>query len=259
MIRLKVASNNKTYLNVGCGNNFWLDWNNLDIIRNKNIFFWDVKKDLPYPDNSIDYAYSSHVLEHMNKESGEKLITEIFRVLKPKGIIRLAVPDLEKICGEYLLNLEGCRKNPTKDNVEKYEWMLIELLDQMTRAKSGGYMREALNSKDNIREYMISRIGDAALKKQDNNHRVKIFSQKIKKIINILKAKNPNLIGERHCWMYDNFSLKILLKNTGFQSAQIKQYDESDIADWHKYNLDKSKIFSNKPRKPDSLFMEATK
>lgn len=259
MIRLKIASNNKTYLNIGCGNNFWPDWNNLDIIRNENIFFWDIKKGLPYQDNSIDYAYSSHVLEHMDKKGGENLITEIFRVLKPDGIIRLAVPDLEKICREYLINLEECRKNPTKEKVEKYEWILIELLDQMTRTKSGGYMREALNSKDSIREYIISRIGDTAVKKNADNHGNKILLQKIKKIIGILKNKNTDMVGERHCWMYDSFSLKTLVEKEGFHSVKTRRFDESDIMDWHKYNLDKSKIFSDKPRKPDSLFMEASK
>lgn len=50
---------------------------------------------LPFSDNSIDYIYSSHLLEHLFKDDATKLMKEAYRVLKKGGVIRIAVPDLE--------------------------------------------------------------------------------------------------------------------------------------------------------------------
>jgi predicted SAM-dependent methyltransferase len=45
--------------------------------------------------SSADFIYSSHFLEHLDRKSGRKLLEECLRVLKPGGIIRIGVPDLE--------------------------------------------------------------------------------------------------------------------------------------------------------------------
>ena len=51
---------------------------------------------LPFPDNSIDMVYSSHVLEHIPEQ--EKAVQEIYRVLKHGGIHFCVVPtSFEKI------------------------------------------------------------------------------------------------------------------------------------------------------------------
>ncbi|ETR69785.1 MAG: hypothetical protein OMM_09304 [Candidatus Magnetoglobus multicellularis str. Araruama] len=61
---------------------------------------------IPYADYSVDVVYHSHVLEHMPRQFAPVFIQECFRVLKIGGIIRVAVPDLERIVREYLKNLE---------------------------------------------------------------------------------------------------------------------------------------------------------
>lgn len=53
-------------------------------------------QELPFDDNSFDFVYSSHVLEHI--EDRKLAISEIFRVLKPGGIFFCAVPtSFEKV------------------------------------------------------------------------------------------------------------------------------------------------------------------
>lgn len=42
------------------------------------------------PDNSVDYMYSRHVMEHIGNI--ELLLSEIFRVLKPNGVYEFIVP-----------------------------------------------------------------------------------------------------------------------------------------------------------------------
>jgi SAM-dependent methyltransferase len=50
---------------------------------------------IPLPDESVDFSYSSHLLEHLYKEHGAHLVQECFRTLRKGGRIRIVVPDLE--------------------------------------------------------------------------------------------------------------------------------------------------------------------
>jgi hypothetical protein len=50
---------------------------------------------LPYADESVDEVYASHVLEHIARADTISTLREWIRVLKPGGIIRVAVPDME--------------------------------------------------------------------------------------------------------------------------------------------------------------------
>jgi predicted SAM-dependent methyltransferase len=68
----------------------------------KKLRVHDIRKSLPYDNNSLLYVYSSHCFEHLYLDQAVKFLRECFRVLKPGGILRLAVPDLESYCREYL-------------------------------------------------------------------------------------------------------------------------------------------------------------
>lgn len=50
---------------------------------------------LPYNDNSFDVVFSKSVLEHFYYP--EKLVMEIYRVVKPKGLVITMVPDWESV------------------------------------------------------------------------------------------------------------------------------------------------------------------
>jgi predicted SAM-dependent methyltransferase len=55
-----------------------------------------------FDDNSVDLIYSCHVLEHFQRQQIENVLREWHRVLKVGGILRLAVPDFEKLVEVYL-------------------------------------------------------------------------------------------------------------------------------------------------------------
>ena len=74
--------------------------------------YCDITKNLHYPDIHFDACYSSHVLEHLTKEESQQLLTECHRILKPQGVIRVVVPDLEAIVREYLRILEEISMKP---------------------------------------------------------------------------------------------------------------------------------------------------
>ena len=47
----------------------------------------DVSKPMPYSDNTFDYVYARLVLHYLNKQQLNDALNEIYRVLKPNGIL----------------------------------------------------------------------------------------------------------------------------------------------------------------------------
>ena len=77
----------------------------------KNITVFDVRRCLPYQDNSVKFIYSSHCLEHLSKAEAKKLLGECYRVLVPGGVIRIIVPDLHTSVQKYIEAFRKWDKN----------------------------------------------------------------------------------------------------------------------------------------------------
>ena len=71
------------------------DWL-LDIPWPSDIVVHNVKKALPFPENSLRAVYASHLLEHLYLDEGKRLLRECYRILSPGGILRIVVPDAAK-------------------------------------------------------------------------------------------------------------------------------------------------------------------
>lgn len=84
-------------LNLGCGPRNLPGYEGIDI----RIDGTDVRK-LPHDSNSVDEVYSSHLLEHFPYEERDSVLAEWVRVLKPDGVLRIAVPDMKKLAREFL-------------------------------------------------------------------------------------------------------------------------------------------------------------
>jgi predicted SAM-dependent methyltransferase len=56
---------------------------------------------LPFDENSAELVYFSHGLEHIRRPDVMDALGEWRRVLKPGGILRLAMPDFEALSGVY--------------------------------------------------------------------------------------------------------------------------------------------------------------
>ncbi|MFM2283227.1 MAG: hypothetical protein RL222_731 [Bacteroidota bacterium] len=264
------------YLNLGCGNNFSKEkeWTNLDFVSTgESVISHNLLNGIPFENETFDVVYHSHVLEHFSKNDGEKFIQECFRVLKPNGIIRIAVPDLESIVKIYFQLLERGLKNPEdKDIYEKYNWILLEMFDQMVRNTPGGMIGAYLgqNSLSNM-DFIYERWGDEARGFRSNQlaNRNKVTAKpgirsKFRKILlrvlsineNALDIGNFRLNGEIHQWMYDKYSLSKLLQRHGGSDTIVRDAFTSYINNWEKYNLDGKDGIC---RKPDSLFIESIK
>ena len=126
----------KVLLNLGCGNSYHSDWVNLDLLpQSPEVTQADISKGIPYPNASVDVVYHSHLLEHLNRPDSKQLIADCFRVLKPGGTLRVAVPDLEQIAKQYLLTLETAWKTPSQECLANHNWMQLELLDGRNTSK----------------------------------------------------------------------------------------------------------------------------
>lgn len=269
-------------LNVGCGSHYFSDWVNLDAYQSQSVYCCDLRERIPCDDNSFDVVYSSHVIEHFSHEKVDSFVAELFRVLKPAGVLRLLTPDLERLVQEYLKNLIAWNQDDTVLNRQRYEWIILELFDQMVRRESGGEMIKKLLSRDICEEYVSSRIGDefkriTSFQKIPSVgrkpyakdpisllcYRIVSLSRRVVKRMSRFVEKNPvndfqSVSGEIHRWYYDRVSLKHLLQSAGFVDFAVVEYKTSRIVGWERMNLDCS-AFGNGPRKPDSIIVEVTK
>lgn len=153
----------KPYLNLGCGKRFHPSWTNIDFTcTGEGVIAHDLTQGIPFPDGSFEVVYHSHVLEHFSKSGAVDFMRECYRVLQPGGIIRVAVPDLERIASEYLKNLRQAINGDTEAAC-KYDWILLEMYDQTVRNTSGGDMAAYLYQEEIPCEaYVYERIGEEA-------------------------------------------------------------------------------------------------
>lgn len=91
-------------VHLGSGSNVLSDWENLDMIQHPGVRYHDLRQRLPYSDNSIDFFFSEHFFEHLSKNEGLRLLGEIHRCLKPGGVSRITVPDLDILVDCYIKN-----------------------------------------------------------------------------------------------------------------------------------------------------------
>jgi predicted SAM-dependent methyltransferase len=257
-------------LNLGCGKFIHEDWINIDFISTrKEIVAHNLLLGIPSPDNEFDMVYHSHVLEHFPKDKAGEFLAECFRVLKPNGIIRVAVPDLEGIVKEYLKWLEGALQG--NDRAESnYDWIMLELYDQTVRNYSGGEMVKYLTSPTIVNDgYVRERIG-ADIQEVYQHRKIpaqflkKFLASKTKLLFRKFLGKHFDfyvigkyrMSGEIHQWMYDRFSLSRLLRQAGFQKIEIKTACESNFIKFAQYGLD---TYRGMPRGSSSIFIEAFK
>jgi predicted SAM-dependent methyltransferase len=80
----------------------------------KNIVVHDVTKGLPFPDESIDVIYSSHLIEHLEPHDAFAFVCTCYRKLRSGGILRVVTPDLESLASTYLASR---RQSPGAANV----------------------------------------------------------------------------------------------------------------------------------------------
>jgi len=271
------------FLNLGCGNRYNTDWVNIDFkSSSKLVIEHNLLNGIPFPGEEFDVVYHSHVLEHFSKTQAVTFLKECHRVLKSGGIIRIAVPDLEKIARSYLENLDRALQGDFEAS-KNYEWIMLELYDQAVRNFSGGNMAKYLykpeineafvyerlgNEAKDIREAFFNKqgtsdteIGVIPVSKARKFFKMEFYRNKLKQFLfpeelKFIELGKFRLGGEVHQWMYDRYSLTKLLTELDFIEIDVKPAFDSNIPEWNKFELESKNglVF-----KPDSLFIEGIK
>ena len=270
-------------LNIGCGTRHHPAWTNLDCVpAGPGVIVHDLRKGICFPEEHFDVVYHSHVLEHLRPAEATALLRECHRVLRPGGILRVVVPDLEAIVRLYLEALDRADRGEA-EWAERYDWAMLELYDQAVRETAGGEIRQWL-LRPTVRagEFVCSRMGaegadiraarapvpPVALPRPSRLQRrlrllfhPRMWREALRWRLlgrdeyELLRLGRFRRSGEVHHWMYDRYALRRLLGSGGFVDVRQTTAQASRIPDWAAYALDSEP--GGAPYKPGSLYMEA--
>lgn len=119
----KLAARERNCVQYGCGFSAPKEWINFDSsptlrfervpilghLYTKNqsrfpreVLYGDIVKGLPFPDNSCDAIYASHVLEHLSLSDFRVALKNTYGLLRSGGTFRLIVPDLRSLARRYI-------------------------------------------------------------------------------------------------------------------------------------------------------------
>lgn len=180
----------------------------------------DLRKGIPFPDASVDAVYHSHLLQALDRVAVPQFFAEVHRVLRPGGVHRIVVPDLEREVRRYLASYEKAKS--TGDSSE-HEAAVRNLIEQMVRREAAGTAQQ-----HRPQRWLENRIlGDARAR------------------------------GETQQWMWDRVSLPAELLACGFREPGIVTFETSQIDDWPGYLLDQDIVGDE--HKPGSIYLEAVR
>lgn len=119
---------------IGGGRHILKGFLNIDISPPADLIC-DVREGIPLPDESAELVFSEHFLEHIDyPHSVKKFVKEVFRILKPSGILIIGVPDAEIVIRAYQMRNKWIfrkflRKWYTKRTVRKDIETYIDLVN----------------------------------------------------------------------------------------------------------------------------------
>jgi SAM-dependent methyltransferase len=248
---IKRLVDGRALLNIGCGRRANRSWTNVDFspyarlahhalaarllhgtgllsdLRyerlqqvDPEIVCWDLRRGIPYPTGTFDVVYHAHFLEHVPRDAARALLAECHRALRPGGILRVVVPDLQTLAAAYL-NAAARLERGDHAAKDDHRHTIAEIFEPMVRTGSAG----------NIHRSRVLRFAERLIR------------------------GNADRTGELHCWIYDKHSLGNLLTGVGFTAVRTEEPVTSRIAGWKSFGLDADP--DGRVDRPGSLYMEA--
>lgn len=93
---------NTTKIQLGGGKHTLEGYLNIDIVPPADLVC-DVREGIPLDDSCSEFIFTEHFFEHVDYPiSSKKVISEVFRLLKPGGQVVLGVPDSELVAKSYV-------------------------------------------------------------------------------------------------------------------------------------------------------------
>jgi SAM-dependent methyltransferase len=264
-------------VNLACGGVYVAGdgWINLDYSsNNRNVQRADLLGSLPLADNCASIVYSSHFLEHIPRDQVNRLLLECFRILKPGGILRLVVPDLDNLCRTYLAHRD-------RGLHEHADFVVLEIFDQCVRRVSGGELARLHKNlqanpqaKSELIAFVRERTGEdllhpflprtrslGSILRRSPEFVERVWTRAVLQLLpKAFREQNVSLakVGERHQWLYDEYQLRQVMNAAGFEAIERVDSVSSRFAGFPFYPLDVAD--DGKPRKgAESLYLEAIK
>ena len=250
---IKRLKDGRAMINLGCGTRMHWAWNNIDfspyarlvhhmgvanILRSvgflsekrfqrllrvdPQILFWDLRKGIPFNDNTFDVVYHSHFLEHLDKTDAPVFLKECHRILKWNGIIRIVLPDFQSLINQYMSAI-SCLENGDRFALHQLQKATDNLLNPMVRKQIAGTQQQPFLVQL-VERFIRGHAGNA---------------------------------GELHRWMYDKYSIAELLLSVGFNDIRTETPTTSRIKGWDEFTLDHEETGTIYKR--GSLYIEGKK
>lgn len=97
-------------LNMACGDEKFPGFVNIDINpAMKPDLVANIATTLPFKKESIDVVTMFHVIEHIREAEHRNVLAEIYRILKPNGLLLVSYPEFGQVAQLYLTNYQGNR------------------------------------------------------------------------------------------------------------------------------------------------------
>jgi predicted SAM-dependent methyltransferase len=122
-------------LHIGAGRVHLPGFINIDLFDTHHQDLYCDLTRLPWDPGSFDLIYASHVLEHVHRRMVTATIHHWADMLKPGGVLRLAVPSFDAICARYaetgelkeLLGLlYGGQNHPKNNHFVVFNWPTLK-------------------------------------------------------------------------------------------------------------------------------------
>lgn len=186
-----------------------------------NVLVHNLARGLPFPTDSVDAVYHSHVLEHLDRDVARRFLLEVRRILKPGGLQRIVVPDLELACRLYLDHLAVADRDI--EEAPRHDAYIAAIIEQCVRREARGTSQQ----------------------------------RPVRRFIETLVLGDARRQGDTHQWMYDRVNLMDVLSAVGYSDIGVTSFNVSRIAQWHQYGLDVDA--RGLEYKPGSLYVESAK
>lgn len=144
VVKRYFARTDSPRLHIGCGGRHVNGWLNVDKFAGNADTYLNATTAFPFDDNIFDKVFTEHMIEHLPIEKIRLFLSEIFRVLKPGGVLRVTCPDLELYARNYV-NGETAFFNKVLEGVEWKRRTDPEAM-WVVRTNGGAFMSNAVRN-----------------------------------------------------------------------------------------------------------------
>jgi len=224
----------RRFYNLGAGSFCHPCWTNIDLYPAGEApsphIFYDLMslQPLPLPDGRAELVYCSHTLEHVTDDAVRNALREIYRVLRPGGVVRLVTPDIDLAYRAW-----RDRDHAYFDWVTRYDstnaWRAANLRIPLSQASLTQVFLEDFASTASTLAV------EGAVKRIDDDELVRLFEdlpyeQALDHCAHRCPAHLQNKYPFHHMNWFNAHKLIGMLKEAGFRSVRRSGHLQSHVA-----------------------------